>query len=146
MPGTSAQEAAVREVVADAGRCQSDPDRFLPLHAPDVEIVKFGGRRVVGREALEAAMRAALASPMADVTTAVEITGFRFPRRGHGGPLPREGVAVVAAVKRARDARGVAAEGGPALPAASGQLTCLLVEEADGVWRVSLAQTTPTAF
>ncbi|MEU0121541.1 SgcJ/EcaC family oxidoreductase [Streptomyces albidoflavus] len=96
MTGTPAQEAAVREVVADAGKYQSDPERFLPLHTPDVEIVNFGGRRVAGREALGEAMRAALASPLADVATTVEITGVRFPR---------EGVAVVAAVKRVHDAR-----------------------------------------
>ncbi|MFE7671111.1 YybH family protein [Streptomyces albidoflavus] len=131
MPGTPAQEAAVREVVADAGKYQSDPDRFLPLHTPDVEIVNFGGRRVAGREA----MRAALASPLADVVTTVEITGVRFPR---------EGVAVVAAVKRVHDAREEPDGGGPALPATSGQLTYLLVEEGDGAWRISLAQTTPT--
>ncbi|MEU7374208.1 SgcJ/EcaC family oxidoreductase [Streptomyces albidoflavus] len=135
MPGTPAQEAAVREVVADAGKYQSDPERFLPLHTPDVEIVNFGGRRVAGREALGEAMRAALASPLADVATTVEITGVRFPR---------EGVAVVAAVKRVHDAR--EEPDGGALPATSGQLTYLLVEEADGAWRISLAQTTPTTF
>ncbi|MGA5295575.1 YybH family protein [Streptomyces koyangensis] len=135
MPGTPAQEAAVREVVADAGKYQSDPDRFLPLHTADVEIVNIGGRRVAGREALGEAMRAALASPLGDVVTAVEITGVRFPC---------EGVAVVAAVKRVHDAREEPDGGGPALPAASGQLTCLLVEEGDGAWRISLAQTTPT--
>ncbi|MBT2881318.1 DUF4440 domain-containing protein [Streptomyces albidoflavus] len=149
MFGTPAQEAAVREVVADAGKYQSDPEHFLPLHTPDVEIVNFGGRRVAGREALgEAmraalasplaeAMRAALASPLAEVATTVEITGVRFPR---------EGVAVVAAVKRVHDARKEPDGGGPALPATSGQLTYLLVEEADGAWRISLAQTTPVTF
>ncbi|MFE6718359.1 YybH family protein [Streptomyces albidoflavus] len=133
MPGTPAQEAAVREVAADAGKYQSDPDRFLPLHTADVEIVNFGGRRVAGREA----MRAALASPLADVVTTVEIAGVRFPR---------EGVAVVAAVKRVHDAREEPDGGGPALPATSGQLAYLLVEEGGGAWRISLAQTTPTTF
>ncbi|WDV33207.1 SgcJ/EcaC family oxidoreductase [Streptomyces sp. AD16] len=107
MSGTPAQEAAVREVVADAGRCQSDPERFLPLHTPDVEIVNFGGRRVAGREALGVAMRAALASPLADVVTTVEIAGVRFLS---------EGVAVVAAVKRVHDARREPDGGGPAPP------------------------------
>ncbi|AMM11264.1 MULTISPECIES: SgcJ/EcaC family oxidoreductase [Streptomyces] len=137
MFGTPAQEAAVREAVADAGKYQSDPEHFLPLHTPDVEIVNFGGRRVAGREALGEAMRAALASPLAEVATTVEITGVRFPR---------EGVAVVAAVKRVHDARKEPDGGGPALPATSGQLTYLLVEGADGAWRISLAQTTPTTF
>ncbi|MEU2960777.1 SgcJ/EcaC family oxidoreductase [Streptomyces albidoflavus] len=136
MSGAPAREAAVREVVADAGRCQSDPERFLPLRTPDVEIVNFGGRRVAGREALGVAMRAALASPLADVVTTVEITGVRFPG---------EGVAVVAAVKRVHDARREPDGGGPAHPVVSGQLTYLLVEEG-GAWRISLAQTTPTTF
>ncbi|WP_256968470.1 SgcJ/EcaC family oxidoreductase [Streptomyces sp. CS227] len=120
MPGTPAQEAAVREVVADAGKYRSDPERFLPLHAPDVEIVNFGGRRVAGREALGEAMRAALASPLADVA---------HHRGDHRGRFPREGVAVVAAVKRVHGAREEPDGDGPALPAASGQLTYLLVEE-----------------
>lgn len=114
MPNVSVREAAVREVATAATTYQGDPDRFLPPHTPDVEIVNFGGRRVLGREALGEAMRAALASPMADVTT-VEIAGVRFPR---------EGVAVVAAVKHVRDARDGAAE----------------------EWRISPAQTAPTTF
>ncbi|RMI43255.1 SgcJ/EcaC family oxidoreductase [Streptomyces triticirhizae] len=138
---TPEDEAAIRQLVADASAHQSDVERFLALHTADATVVNFGGRRVAGRDALEAAMRAALASPLADVTTTVEIEAVR---------LIRPDVAIVASIKNVYDGRGPGAEGEEAapLPASSGRLTYVLVREdnggrAGGGWRITSAQTTP---
>lgn len=123
--------AAVRQVIEDAGKYQSDLEQFVPLHTADVNIVNFGGRRVQGRETLRQAMAAALASPLADVVTRIEIEDIRFLRPD---------VALVACVKHVFDGRDVEQEG--SLPASSGRLTYVLTEEADA-WRIASAQTTP---
>jgi hypothetical protein len=54
----------IGDLVAAAVRHQSDPDPFLVLHTDDVVLVNIAGRRVLGRDDLEAAMRGALASPL----------------------------------------------------------------------------------
>jgi uncharacterized protein (TIGR02246 family) len=96
-----------------------------------VTIVNFGGRRVSGRDTLTETMRQALATPLADVTTTVDIEDIRFLC---------DDVAIVACIKRAFDGRDSAAT---ALPATTGQLTYVMVEEGDR-WRIASAQTTPT--
>jgi uncharacterized protein (TIGR02246 family) len=122
---------AIRRLVADAVEFQNNVDRFIPLHSAEVTIVNFGGRRVSGRDALTEAMRQALATPLADVTTTVDIEDIRFLR---------DDVAIVACVKRVFDGRDSAAT---ALPATTGQLTYVMVEDGDR-WRIASAQTTPT--
>ena len=42
--------------------------------------MNFGGRRVAGKDALRQAMTAALATPLANVTTTAEIDDIRFIR------------------------------------------------------------------
>ncbi|MEU8383043.1 SgcJ/EcaC family oxidoreductase [Streptosporangium sp. NPDC048865] len=133
MSADPSEDAAIRRVVADAVEFQSDVDRFVPLHTAGVAVVNFGGRRVAGRDVLAEAMRRALASPLADVLTTVEVEDIRFLR---------DDVAIVASVKHVHDRR----EGGDtpadALPATSGRLTYVMVKE-DGAWRIASAQTTP---
>ncbi|SOD63336.1 conserved hypothetical protein [Streptomyces zhaozhouensis] len=137
---TPEDEAAIRRLVADASAYQSDVARLPPLHTADATVVNFGGRRVVGREALEAAMRQALASSLAEVTTTVEVESIR---------LIRPDVAVVASVKHVHDGRSAEGdgEGATPLPASSGRLTYVLVRQEGagtaGDWLISAAQTTP---
>lgn len=103
---------------------------MLSLHDSDAVIVNFGGRRVLGRDELSHAMRAALASPLADVRTENEIVDIR---------LVRPGVAIVSCVKHVFDERGLEESF-----ATRGSLTYVLVEN-EGSWQVALAQTTPIA-
>ncbi|MBA9002242.1 MULTISPECIES: SgcJ/EcaC family oxidoreductase [Thermomonospora] len=121
---------AIRRLVAEAEARQSDPDRFLPLHTPETVVVNFAGRRVLGGDALEQAMRQALRSPLAKVITRNEITDIRFVRPD---------VAIVSCVKHVFDERDGDA---PALPATAGNLTYVVVRDQDD-WRIALAQTTP---
>ncbi|MEV0123324.1 SgcJ/EcaC family oxidoreductase [Streptomyces sp. NPDC050703] len=131
----AAEVAAIRQVVADAVEFQNDVDRFIPLHTADTVVVNFGGRRVAGRGALTEAMRQALASPLADVITTVDVEDIRFLR---------DDVAIVASVKHVSDRRQPGADGEPVTPlhATSGRLTHILVKEG-GTWRIASAQTTP---
>jgi uncharacterized protein (TIGR02246 family) len=126
---------AVRQVVADAQRFQSDPDRFISLHTDDASIVNFMGRRVLGRDALYQAMKAALETPLANVITTADIEDIRFVHPG---------VAIVACIKRVSDERGASMSDNPgtALPSTSGRLTYVVVKEQD-IWRIVSAQTTP---
>ncbi|WP_331771053.1 SgcJ/EcaC family oxidoreductase (plasmid) [Embleya sp. NBC_00888] len=136
MSTESSDLVAIRRLVADAVRLQNDIEGLMALHTAEVNIVNFGGRRVSGRAALTAAMRQALASPLADVTTTAEIQDVHFVRAD---------VAIVACLKQVFDGRpNVGAEDSatPALPASSGQLTYVLVKEDDD-WRIASAQTTP---
>ena len=124
---TAAEE--IGDLVAAAVRHQSDPDPFLALHTGDVVLVNIAGRRVLGRDDLDVAMRGALASPLADVTTTVDIDDIRFLRPD---------VALVSCTKHVHDAR-AEPEGG--LPPA-GALTYVVVNSGDR-WQIALAQTTP---
>lgn len=117
------------DLVAAAVRHQSDPDPFLALHTDDVVIVNIAGRRVLGRDDLEAAMRGALASPLADVTTTVDIDDVRFLRPD---------VALVSCTKHVNDAR---AEPVDAMPPA-GAMSYVAVNTGER-WQIALAQTTP---
>lgn len=121
-------EQAVREVIATADRLQFDVEGFTDLLTDDVAIVNIAGRRVGGRDALHTAMTSALASPLAQVRTTVEVDDIRFLRAD---------VALASCTKHVSDER----QGGGELPQA-GHLTYVLVEEA-GRWRIASAQTTP---
>jgi uncharacterized protein (TIGR02246 family) len=119
---------AIENVVAEYQRHQNHPDSFLALHSADTVVVNIAGRRVLGKEALTEAMQAALASPLAQVRTTLDIEDVRFPRPD---------VALVSAVKNVYDER----EESGGLPS-SGSYSMLLVKD-DGAWQVALAQTTP---
>ena len=129
--GTSAvDDAAVREIVARASDAQNDPDAFLDLHTSDTIIVNIAGRRVLGRDALAQAMKAALASPLHDVRTSVEVIDVRFPAVD---------LAVVSCTKTVHDERAPADRTN--LPN-TGALSYAMTRTADG-WRIAHAQTTP---
>lgn len=125
-----AASEAITELVAAAVRHQSDLEPFLALHTDDVVIVNIAGRRVLGRDELEGAMRGALESPLADVTTTVDVDDIRFLQPD---------VALVSCTKRVNDAR---AEPGDELPPA-GAMSYIVTKRGDA-WQIALAQTTPT--
>jgi uncharacterized protein (TIGR02246 family) len=75
-------------------------------------------------------MRAALASPMANVTTTAEIRDIRFIRPD---------VALVSCDKTISDQRDSAEKFAP-----RARLTYVVVKDG-GAWSIALAQTTPTA-
>jgi uncharacterized protein (TIGR02246 family) len=129
LPSPDVAREDVIDLVLAAVRHQSEPEPFLALHTDNVVIVNIAGRRVLGRADLELAMRRALASPLADVITTVDIDDIRFV--GHD-------VALVSCTKHVKDAR---AEPGEALPSA-GAMSYVVVDTDDG-WRIALAQTTP---
>lgn len=114
-----------------AHEAQEDVAALVALHTDEAVIVNLAGRRVFGSAALAEAMTAALASPLRDVRTSVEIVDVR---------LTGQDSAVVSCVKTVHDRRDDAA-GGESLPA-RGALTYLLVR-LGAAWRIALAQTTP---
>ena len=121
---------AIENVIAEYQRHQNDPEAFLALHSAQTVVVNIAGRRVLGREQLDEAMRAALASPLSDVRTTLDIEDIRFLRPD---------VALVSSIKNVHDER----ENSGGLPG-SGSYTMLLVKTA-GRWEVALAQTTARA-
>jgi uncharacterized protein (TIGR02246 family) len=129
-PPSPHDDQAIRAVVDAASHAQNDPYALVELHRSDAIIVNFPGRRVLGRAALGEAMTAALASPLRDVVTEVEVQDIR---------MVTTDVALVSCVKTVHDRR---ADGDAALPASSGALTYVL-SRTDGGWRIVLAQTTP---
>jgi uncharacterized protein (TIGR02246 family) len=122
---------AIRSLIDQAEASQFDLEPFIALHTPETVIVNFVGRRVLGRDELERAMQAALASPLARVRTTTEIDDIRFVE-----PT----LAIVSCTKRVFDERDGADEH-PTL-ARQGSLTYVVVEQ-EGRWRIALAQTTP---
>ncbi|WP_436794657.1 SgcJ/EcaC family oxidoreductase [Actinospongicola halichondriae] len=118
------------ELVNLAQASQSDVEPFLALHTSETVIVNFGGRRVLGIRELRSAMEAALASPLADVTTSVEVHDIRYLRPD---------VALISCSKHVNDAR---SDGGDL--ASRGALSYVAVRD-DRRWRIALAQTTPVA-
>lgn len=126
------RDREIRQLVETLQATQSDMEPFLALHTPDTIIVNFAGRRVLGSGELRRAMGAALASPLAQVTTTAEVDDIRFARPD---------VAIVSCTKRVFDQReGTDTE----TLATTGRLTYIVVQQ-DGGWRVALAQTTPVA-
>jgi uncharacterized protein (TIGR02246 family) len=128
---TTADEQAIRDLVAQVQALQNDREGLLELHAPGVVIVNLAGRRVLGRQAFSEAMAGALASPLRDVKTTIEILDIR---------LAAPDTAIVSCRKTVHDGRS-AADASNALPA-TGALTYVLTR-IGGSWRIALAQTTP---
>ena len=122
------RDRKIRSLVERLQATQSDVEPFLALHTPDTIIVNFGGLRRLGRDDVRGAMEAALASPLAQVTTSAQVDDIRFPRPD---------VAIVSATKHVSDQRDTTETF-----ATQGRLTYVVVED-DGEWRVALAQTTP---
>jgi uncharacterized protein (TIGR02246 family) len=127
---SDARVQQIRQLVDQLQATQSDIEPFLALHTRDAIIVNFGGRRVLGTEDIRPAMEAALASPLAQVTTTAQVNDIRFVRPD---------VAIVSCTKHVSDQRDTTDTF-----ASTGRLTYVVVEE-NGEWRVSLAQTTPVA-
>lgn len=127
---TSTDDTAVREVVSRAAAAQDDPAALLDLHTHDAVVVNIAGRRVLGRDAFAEAMQAALASPLRDVRTSVDVVDVRFPAAD---------VAVVSTVKTVHDGRSEVDR--TELPE-QGAMMYTMVRTDDG-WRIALAQTTP---
>lgn len=131
--GADQDERAIRDLVAQAQALQNDADGLPALHTEQAVIVNVAGRRLLGRDAFAAAMSAALATPLSDVRTTVEVTDVRFVSPG---------VALASCVKTIHDGRSDSTDSLPQ----EGSLTYLLTrEDADGPWRIALAQTTPVA-
>jgi uncharacterized protein (TIGR02246 family) len=126
---------AIRAVIADADRSQSDAERFTQLLTEDVALVNFGGRRVLGRDNVHQAMRQALETPMAHVYTENEVVDVRFLRPD---------IAVVSCVKHISDEREPSAGDSDAPLSERGSSTFVLVRER-GSWLIALVQTTPIA-
>jgi uncharacterized protein (TIGR02246 family) len=126
---------AIRAVIADADRLQSDPEGFTQLLTDDVALVNFGGRRVLGRDNVLQAMQQALETRLAQVYTTNEVVDVRFPRPD---------VAVVSCVKHISDERQPSAGDPDAALSERGSSTFVLVENGRG-WLIALVQTTPIA-
>ncbi|ADD42609.1 SgcJ/EcaC family oxidoreductase [Stackebrandtia nassauensis] len=123
---------AIHRTFAEYQEHQTEPEPFLAMHRDETIVVNIAGRRVLGKEALAQAMTAALASPLAQVRTTLDIEDVRFVR---------EDVALVSAIKNVHDERDEKDEADAGFPS-TGALTLLLSKE-EGQWRVALAQTTP---
>ncbi|WP_018653943.1 SgcJ/EcaC family oxidoreductase [Actinomadura flavalba] len=119
----------IGELVARSESAQFDADALPRLHTSDVVIVNIVGRRIFGRDTFSAAMRDALASPLKDVRTTLEIKDIRYAAPD---------VAVVSLVKTVHDER----DDAQYAPQQTGAMTYVLVREA-GDWRIAVAQTTP---
>lgn len=132
---THEDERAIRDLVTRAQDLQNDTAGLTALHTDHTVIVNVAGRRVLGRDAFAAAMSAALATPMSDVRTTVEVTDIRFVTPD---------VALASCVKTIHDER----PDSTGSLAAEGSLTYVLTrtEESGRTWRIALAQTTPVAF
>jgi uncharacterized protein (TIGR02246 family) len=129
---TAADDVALRALVADLQRYQSDVEPFLALHAADAIIVNIAGRRVAGTSEIRTAMEAALASPLAQVVTTLDVDDIR---------LVDPDVAIISCTKHVHDEREGADRA--ALPQ-QGRLTYVAVRGVQG-WQVASAQTTPVA-
>lgn len=123
---------AIRRTVAEYQEHQVEPEPFLAMHRDETIVVNIAGRRVLGKTALTEAMTTALATPLAQVRTTLDIEDVRFVR---------DDVALVSAIKNVHDERDDKDEADAGFPS-TGALTLLLSKE-DGRWRVALAQTTP---
>ncbi|MEV2192937.1 SgcJ/EcaC family oxidoreductase [Streptomyces phaeochromogenes] len=127
-------EQRIRELVARSQEAQTDPQVLPALHTSDLVLINLAGRRIFGREAFAAAMAAALASPLRDVRTTLEVDDIRFVRPD---------VAIVSLTKTVHDER-PDTQGPSAFPA-RGAMTYVVTREEDENWHIALAQTTPIA-
>ncbi|WP_227981204.1 SgcJ/EcaC family oxidoreductase [Nocardia spumae] len=121
-------ERAIRDLVARADRAQADTAVLPALHADTAAVVNFYGRRLLGRDMLEAAMSAALSSGLGAVRTSVEVVDIRS--------LSAD-AALVSCIKTVYDERP-----DEQIPPTTGALTYVTVRTATG-WKIGLAQTTP---
>ncbi|MEV0937287.1 SgcJ/EcaC family oxidoreductase [Streptomyces phaeochromogenes] len=138
-PALSAQdtdERLIRELVARSQEAQTDPEVLPALHTSDLVLINLAGRRVLGREAFESAMTAALASPLKDVRTTLEVDDIRFVRPD---------VAIVSLTKTVHDERPDTQGQGPSDFPARGAMTYVMTRDEGTDWRIALAQTTPIA-
>ena len=124
----SGEENAIRALLREAEATQNDVERFLALHTEDTVIVNIAGIRLLGRDALRAAMSKALQSSLANVITRTEVLDIRFVRPD---------VAIVSCVKHVSDMNPDAGS----LPV-KWSLTYVVVKQEEG-WKIALAQTTP---
>jgi uncharacterized protein (TIGR02246 family) len=129
------ETVAIREVVANSEALQNDAEGFARLLTEDVALVNFGGRRVFDRDNVYQAMRQALETPLARVSTRNELVDIRFLRPD---------VALVSCIKHVSDEREPSTADSKAPLADRGSLTFVLVKE-QGNWLIALAQTTPIA-
>jgi uncharacterized protein (TIGR02246 family) len=127
---------AIRAVIADADRLQSDAEGFTQLLTEEVTLVNFGGRRVLGRANVHDAMRQALKTPFAHVYTSNEVVDVRFLRPD---------VTVVSTVKHISDDRERPTTDYDAPLSERGSATYVLVRERNR-WLIALVQTTPMAI
>lgn len=127
----AADEQAIRDLVSRAHDAQNDAHILPTLHSDGVAIVNLVGRRLLGRTAFQEAMDGALASPLKDVTTTVDIVDIR---------LVAPDTAIVSCVKFVYDGR--SASEASDLPSSTGALTYVVVRSDDS-WEIALAQTTP---
>jgi uncharacterized protein (TIGR02246 family) len=134
-PTTDDRVAAIRSLVAEAQATQLDVEPFVALHEPGGIVVNVAGRRVLGRDALQAAMEQALATPLRQVLTTADIDDIRFVRPD---------VAIVSCSKHLDDRRDGSSDDSPVTFPPEARLTYVVVENGDH-WRIALAQTTPIA-
>ncbi|WP_017595506.1 SgcJ/EcaC family oxidoreductase [Nocardiopsis potens] len=131
LSGRDLDEARIRELVARSQEAQTDPGALPALHTDGAVVVNIAGRRLFGREAFASAMAEALASPLKDVRTTLEVEDIRFATPD---------TAVVSLVKTVHDER-PEARGASGFPA-KGAMSYVLTRDG-GDWRIALAQTTP---
>ncbi|MDR7297880.1 uncharacterized protein (TIGR02246 family) [Pelomonas aquatica] len=129
----SPQEAQIHQLVADAQKYQFDVAELMKLHVDDAVIVNMAGRRLFGKQAFEAAMSQALASPLQHVPTTTVTDRVRFVTPD---------CAVVSCTKTVHDQRADADRS--ALPGRIGMMTYVVVRQGGG-WVIASAQTTPLA-
>jgi uncharacterized protein (TIGR02246 family) len=118
---------AIRAMVAETERLQSDADGFAELLTPDVVLVNAMGRRVLGRDAVRDAMVEALQTPMANVMTRNEVVDIRFIRPD---------VALVVGVKHIFEVGG-----GSLAPGSKANFSFVLVRERE-TWQIAVAHNT----
>ncbi|MER5972425.1 SgcJ/EcaC family oxidoreductase [Streptomyces sp. NPDC002055] len=126
-------EKRIRDLVARTEKAQIDPDVLPALHTSDLVLINFGGRRLFGREVFASAMTEALASPLKDIRTVLEVNDIRFATPD---------VAIVSLTKTVHDERSEAEDSSESEPPLTGVLTYVLTRAGDD-WRIALAQTTP---
>lgn len=134
LPAHATDERRISELVARSQEAQTDPEVLPALHTSDLVLINLAGRRVFGREAFASAMAAALASPLRDVRTTLEVEDVRFVRPD---------VAIVSLTKTVHDERSDTQ--GPSDFPATGAMTYVMIRGEDDDWRIALAQTTPIA-
>lgn len=67
---------SIEQVVADAERFQSDPEKFSQLLMPDVVLVNVAGIRLIGRDEVYRAMKTAMTTALANIITKNNEAGY----------------------------------------------------------------------